>query len=111
MSEDLSSVECPMRGCEGELQIVWHIAYSPYKADLDRDDGLAPAVDSHTQSWDVGCTEGHVLLLPGYPGCDCDDPEGPNCPHHADDYDWSDDFRRFRRHDMERLRHLLAVSA
>lgn len=102
---------CPMPECGEVVVLDWthNTALSPEDLDRIEVDGFQPG-EAHCHTWKVGCTAGHVLLIPGRPGCPCvDDQAGPSCPHNDDDYDWSDESREFRRHDLDRLRAVFAV--
>lgn len=105
-------VLCPMpdRGgsrCGEPLLLDWSLTLSFDPTDLDEDKPIDHG-DHHTSGWTVGCAGGHVLLTPGYAGCPCEGKPGEECEHDLDDYDWSDEFRTFRAHDMGRLRDILA---
>lgn len=84
---------CPLPGCESDLYISTHSSRPVFLSDTS--DDLATAAP-FTSTWEIGCGEGHVLLLP--PGADDHDAFGQ-----ARDYDESDD-------DLARLRRLIAQS-
>lgn len=104
-------VLCPMPECDEALYLYWESDRTLAPDDLDSGDLGALRVDgANSQTWKVQCPAGHVLLIPGPSGCLCEDDQGgPNCPHVEADYDWSDDFREFTRHDRNRLRSVLAL--
>jgi len=56
------SVPCPLSGCGADLY-VHHSADIPILRGSSVDD-LADPTAAITQTWEVGCTEGHVILLP-----------------------------------------------
>jgi hypothetical protein len=104
-------VICPMPECGEALVLDWNLTLTLDPTYLDPAGGIAhlATVDAHTSSWQVSCTGGHVLLLPGSLGCPCEPAElRPDCPHNLSDYDWSEDSRTFQAHDMQRLRDVLA---
>lgn len=110
-ADDYIAVTCPMPGCGQPLFVNYSCQYGIYAGELaDPDSPNVHPADGASQSWSVNCTEGHVLLLPREPGCDCDDPDGDGCPpEHQDDYDWSDEYRVFRAIDWTRLADIVAV--
>lgn len=57
-----ASVCCPMPGCAGELWINYSLSAPVYYGSTA--EALADTAGAYTQSWDIGCTEGHTLLLP-----------------------------------------------
>lgn len=105
MTTDLP-LTCPMPGCTADLYLTWTVATDLYQSHLGQPP-LGPGDAEGT--WKVECLDGHVILVPGEPGCGCDDPESPECTHNTDDYDWSDEYRTFTPHDLVRLRELLAT--
>jgi hypothetical protein len=105
----MNDLTCPMPDCGQDLFLDWSLSIG-LTADAD-----APLVDNvptpdspHTSDWKIECLAGHVILVPGNAGCDCDDQGGENCPH-VDERDWSDESRTFRRHDAERLTTVIAT--
>ena len=109
MSADYE-VGCPMPDCTEALYVTWHLSYGLAPGDVV---GPVPKPeDHHSGSWEIECAAGHTVLLPGDTGCGCDDPGG-ECPHAfspaSDAFDWSDDYRTLRPHDMDRLRALIAA--
>lgn len=105
MTAPYDSLTCPMPDCDEQLYLDWSMSIGLY-VELVTDDIPTPA-DAHTETWKVACLDGHVVLVPGKPGCDCDDEGGENCPH-IDTRDWSDESRTFRKHDAERLQAVIA---
>lgn len=104
----MSYLTCPMPGCEEPLFVTWKLAADLYDAaDEPLVDNLPTPDGAQAGGWKVECLDGHVVLVPGKPGCDCDDEGGENCPH-VDERDWSDEMRTFRRHDAERLAAVIA---
>jgi hypothetical protein len=90
---------CPHDDCAEVLAVSWHLSYT-----LGPDDTTAPVQsEAHCETWQIECMAGHVILLPDRVRC-CDDPEGPDCTHNPDDYDWSDETSILRDRDMLRLR-------
>lgn len=53
---------CPLPGCDASLYITWRASRAVYLSDRATD--LANPQNAHTRSWEVGCSQGHVLLLP-----------------------------------------------
>jgi hypothetical protein len=90
------SVKCPMPLCGADLYITWHSSRPVWTDDNAAD--LSDPRGGYTSSWEVGCTEGHVVLLPPdtaadsytFGECDtCDDPHNPDqtnasCCGHGD---------------------------
>ncbi len=105
---DYTTVTCPL--CppseDSGLYLTFAATYGLSVADLT-DPDVPTAAGAHTESWKVECVAGHVILLPGLPGCGCDDPEGPDCSCDQDAFDQSEESSRFRAHDLERLRETL----
>lgn len=100
---------CPMPECTEDLFLAWSLSIGIYDAaDEPLVDNVPTPDGAHTGEWKVECLAGHVVLVPGQPGCDCDDEGGENCPH-IDERDWSDELRTFRRHDAERLAAVIAT--
>lgn len=93
---------CPMPECAGELWIT-HTTNKPVgRRDFAAD--LANPLNCYTQRWEIGCTEGHVLLLPESHG---DDTEafGQECYLCADDESAAN--VPVRHGDLARLRALI----
>jgi hypothetical protein len=108
LTPEYTSLNCPLPECDGELYLDWSVSRSLYIGDLDEGQELPNIADAHTSTWVVTCSEGHVLLVPGTLGCPCGDSDGVECPSsHIEGYDWSDDSRTFRRHDVSRLNTLI----
>lgn len=112
---DEYAVCCPMPGCEEALYAHFEQDQGLTPEDLatvleDDENPMPSPSDAHTAGWSVLCSAGHVLLLPGDTGCPCEPVEqgGDACPHYDDDYDWSEESRVFREHDMARLRDVIA---
>lgn len=106
-AEKFADVPCPMPGCEQPLYLIWDLSRGLYAGDLEDAAGIPPE-DAHVSTWRIECGDGHVVLLPGSPWCDCDDPQGDGCGHGPDEFDWTEEHRQFRPRDMARLRELLA---
>lgn len=100
MSETYDQLNCPL--CDAPLHITFSTAQGLFTDVLSTKPGDQPEpAGSHTQTWQVECEEGHVLLLPGDLECpQCGD--SMDCTH--DDLDSNDDWRTFRPHDADRLR-------
>lgn len=106
-------VFCPMPDC-GEILVLAHsAAYTLSPSDLaDVDAKFGRVEDAHSSAWQVECTAGHVILLPGDSGCPCDPDRRGQCVHDVEPaaaakYDYSDDYRTFRSHDLDRLRAIM----
>jgi hypothetical protein len=73
--------------CTGELYLTWERAYGLGASDLDGD---APKPDgAHSSSWEVVCTEGHVILVP---------------------LNGAEDYATFEAADLKRLEAVLAIT-
>lgn len=101
---DEYEVECPMPGCTESLHLEYETSaqFTPEDMDGGITEAIGPGASSY-QRWKVACIDGHVILLPGFPSCGCEDPEGPDCDCDQDAYDHSDEHRTFRPHDRDRL--------
>lgn len=55
-------VRCPLPECEAELHITWHASRPIFMDDTAAD--LSDPREGYTSTWEVGCTQGHVVLLP-----------------------------------------------
>ena len=105
-TDDYGDVACPLPGCNASLELIRESGRPILAGDLLA--GIALDDSTWTCSWRIECHEGHVVLLPGPVGC-CE--EDPECGHDTDAFDWSDDTRNFRAHDVARLRALIKVMA
>lgn len=112
MADAKYEIECPFPDCTEAVYLSWTLSYSLGPKDLTADVPPKPE-DHHSGGWEIECTAGHTLLLPGDTGCSCEVPDGDDCRHAwppaSDEVDWSDDYRTFRAHDVARLRHVLAL--
>lgn len=79
---------CPLPGCGSDLYISTHSSRPVFLSDTS--DDLANAAP-FTSTWEIGCGEGHVLLLPS--GADDHDTFGQA----RDDDEPGDDLARLRR--------------
>lgn len=109
MTVPWAALACPMPDCTEPLFLTWNASHSLSHADISDVAGLLVPADAETTTWQVECGSGHVVLLPSDAWCGCDDPQGDGCPHGADEFDWTEENRRFRPRDMERLRQLFAT--
>jgi hypothetical protein len=102
MGQFYAALTCPLGACGSPLHITWTLDEGLFEGALGG--SLPEPPGAHTQSWQVQCQEGHVILLPGPLECPiCGD--DPGCSH--PDLDSSDDFRTFRCHDADRLSAML----
>lgn len=104
-------IPCPMPECYDHIYLTWSAAVGLAPDDLAPSALQLRPLHSATESWQVECAAGHVLLIPGDPGCGCDDPESVACKemgHDPEDFDWSEDYRTFRPHDAARLADVVA---
>lgn len=114
MTDTEFEIHCPMPDCTEPLLVHFEQDYTLSPDDLaiileDDEHPMPTPAGAHTSWWSVICCAGHVVLLPGDTGCPCeDDGGGVNCPHDDTLYDWSDESRAFREHDMARLRDVIA---
>lgn len=100
---------CPMPDCDEELHIRWIAYHSVNLSNLIDGQALAQD-DAEGLGWQIECLGDHVILTPGRLGCPCLlDQDGSECPHDAEIYDWSEDYRTFRAHDAERLHALIKL--
>jgi len=103
-------VPCPLPDCDSPLHLVRLTDRCFYAGDF-KDAAPLDASDFHTATWEVKCERGHTVMLPDdATGCDavgCPDPGGEGCIHPDADFDWSDDYRTFRGHDLARLHRLV----
>jgi hypothetical protein len=110
---DMADVACPLLDCGSPLHLVRHTDRAFYMGDF-KDATPLDASDFHTETWEVSCERGHLVMLPGEEhGCEavgCPDPGGEGCTHPDADFDWSDDSRTFRSHDLGRLYKLMQGS-
>lgn len=53
---------CPLPGCGAILYITWHMTM-PVFLDSTTED-LRQWRDTYTETWEIGCEEGHTVLLP-----------------------------------------------
>lgn len=90
---------CPLPGCDQYLYVSFEHYADLYQRTLTDREPLKPG-DGDVSSWKVECVHGHVVLVPGDPGCACDD----DC---SCDVDHSDEARTFRASDVDRLRMVL----
>ena len=108
-----SELTCPMADCDEVLFLDWTASMPLIMGHLTEAKTPLFVSDADFTMWRIQCATGHVVLLPGQPGCPCDDPGGEGCPHNespaADDFDWNEEVRTFTRHDAERLRKMLNV--
>lgn len=109
----LASVDivCPMPAppeavCGKDLHLVWTSSRGLYLLDVTFPEPIDEG-DAWVRSWRVECEDGHVLLLPGDPGCKCADEVAAE-PGHDCDVDASEESRSFRRSDGARLGKVLA---
>jgi len=79
---------CPLPNCESDLYISTHSSRPVFLSDTS--DDLANAA-TFTSTWEIGCGEGHVVLLPS--GADDHDTFGQA----RDDDEPDDDLARLRR--------------
>ena len=108
MTDSPYSVSCPMPECTEDLYITYSGSYGILPDDPAKAEQINPE-DAHAQEWKVECAAGHVLLVPGPSGCDCNDhDEGDPCPI-EELFDWGDEHehRTFRQHDWARLNQVL----
>ncbi len=105
---DHTSLACPLGGCGEDLYLTFAATCGLSVGDLAARD-VPTSADALTETWKVECVAGHVLLLPGPPGCGCDDPEGPDCSCDQDAFDQSEESSKFRAHDLDRLRETLRM--
>jgi hypothetical protein len=91
---------CPMPDCDEYLNLAFEHYVDLYQGTLDDREPLKPT-DGDVGTWKVECIHGHVVLVPGDPGCICE--EG-DC---ACDRDPGEEVRTFRASDVDRLRALL----
>lgn len=109
---DYTEARCPMPGCDEVLHIAWTSTRPVFLHDLFDGADLPAPDDAYTATWQVGCLNGHVILLPDLEGlrCQCGDEEcnGADAGVGHDDFD-GEDLRTFREVDVARLRDLLAA--
>lgn len=83
-------VKCPIPGCTADLAITWFDCRVLSWDDTVRE--LCSSINSFSSTWEIGCTNGHKILLPvdtaqddyefGLCKCDPDDLEDDdNCGH------------------------------
>jgi hypothetical protein len=53
---------CPMPGCDGTLYITWHATRPVFLEDTV--ENLRDPANAYTASWEIGCENGHIVLLP-----------------------------------------------
>jgi hypothetical protein len=94
------SLVCPMPDCTEDLYLTFEHSVDLYQGTLDDRQPLMPT-DGDIGAWKVECIVGHVVLVPGVPGCICEDGDC-TC-----DRDPSEEVRTFRASDVDRLRVLL----
>ncbi len=106
MSTDYDPITCPMPDCDAPLYLTrtTSLGLSRGVVTVADDSWLPSPADADTASWQVQCGEGHVVLVPGSPGCPCGADE---CDHVG--FDESEEVRQFRAHDVERLATVLAA--
>lgn len=56
------SAVCPMAGCDADLYITTTLNRPVFLDDTAEE--LRDLDGAYSQSWTIGCTEGHVVLLP-----------------------------------------------
>src|SRR5262249_7131403 len=107
---------CPMPTrrdsiCGKDLHIVWRASRGLYLLDVTLPEPIEPG-DAWVQDWSVECEDGHVLLVPGDPGCQHSDEEAEHPDHGTPgrecDVDTSEEDRTFRASDAARLAVVLA---
>jgi hypothetical protein len=55
-------LRCPLPGCESPLFIKHTLTYSVWAEDTAA--WIGDPINANTRTWQVGCEEGHVILLP-----------------------------------------------
>lgn len=55
---------CPMPDCSADLYITVTANRAVYASDTAEELSLHSLDDAHTTTWSIGCSEGHVVLLP-----------------------------------------------
>jgi hypothetical protein len=87
--------------CATPLHLMWTASRGLSAADVANPTTTGPE-DAWVQSWTVECERGHVVMVPGDPGCKHPD-EIAEQPDHVCDVDASEEFREFRISDADRL--------
>jgi hypothetical protein len=88
-----ASAACPLPECGADLYITWTASRPVFLADTAADFGDASG--AYSKDWEIGCSEGHTLLIPTGSGGD------------SEVFGESDD--DIPRDDLERLRRLLKL--
>lgn len=89
------TVQCPIPECEHDLHLIWTISRPIYRADIDPGRAAIPE-GGDVSHWEVGCEEGHVVMVPSLLTCVCED-------YCSCDRDAGDEVRTFRASDGARL--------
>ncbi len=97
---------CPVpvdesKKCAEPLHLMWTASRGLSAADVANPELTGPG-DAWVQDWRVECERGHVVMVPGDPGCKHPD-EIAEQPDHMCDVDPSEEFREFRVSDAGRL--------
>jgi hypothetical protein len=93
--EQVESVTCPLPGCDGPLHITWSASRPVFRGDTAAD--LQDPAGAYTAGWEIGCEEGHIVLLPVKPPGAARDVELFGEPDQYDqDYENPPDLNRLR---------------
>lgn len=89
-------LECPFPTCHEPMLVVWEKSRA-----LSFDDiGEMNSDTAYCQTWEIKCCAGHVISIPGDIGCEEHRDTDCNCGG----FDWDEDFREIKDHDIEAFR-------
>jgi hypothetical protein len=89
---------CPIQGCGEVLYITWKYTRPVFAQDTTRD--LADPENAYTGGWEIGCEDGHVVLLPV---------NAVGAAHDMETFGGSDDDEDRTETDLNRLHQLVGL--